>query len=341
MRWLSPLIALALTVITGVILFAVVGADPVHALYVFFVQPIKDVYGVAELLVKATPLVLCAIGLAIGFRANVWNIGAEGQLTLGAIAGGGVALAFYPGDHIWLLPLMTLAGLLGGMAWAAVPAFLKTRFGTNEILVSLMLTYVAVLLLSYLVHGPWKDPDGFNFPESRIFHDAAILPIILDETRLHFGALIALAVVVAAWVLMSRTIIGYQIQVLGLAPDAARYAGFSNTALVWLSLLISGGLAGLAGMFEAAGPVGQLIPSISPGYGFTAIIVAFLGRLHPFGILAAGMLMALSFLGGEMAQMELGLPSAVTGVFQGLLLFYLLACDVLISYRVAFTREVI
>ena len=334
MRWLSPAIAIGLTIAPGAVLLIARGHEPLHALYVFFVQPVKDIYGATELLVKATPLVLCAIGLAFGFKAGVWNIGAEGQLTLGAITGGGVALALYGQAHVFVLPLMLAAGIAGGMLWAAIPAFLKNRFGTNEILVSLMLTYVALLLLSYLVHGPWKDPEGFNFPQSRLFHDAALLPVLIEGTRLHAGAAAALAVVAAAWVLLSRTLIGYQIEVTGHAPGAAHYAGFSHQAVVWFVLLVSGGLAGLAGLFEAAGPMGQLVPAISPGYGFTAIIVAFLGRLHPFGILAAGLLMALSFLGGESAQMELAMPSAVTGVFQGLLLFYLLACDVLINYRI-------
>jgi general nucleoside transport system permease protein len=338
MRWLSPLLAVACTVITGLTAFAIIGHDPVQALYVFFVQPIRDVYGAAELAVKATPLILCATGLAIGFRANIWNIGAEGQLTLGAIAGGGMALAFHDSSSALLIPAMIVAGIVGGAAWAAIPAFLKTRFGTNEILVSLMLTYVATLLLSYLVHGPWKDPEGFNFPESRLFQDAALLPIIIEDTRLHIGAAITLFAVVAVWIMMVRTVVGYQIQVIGHAPGAARYAGFSEKGIVWLCLGLGGGLAGLAGMFEVAGPVGQLVPVISPGYGFTAIIVAFLGRLHPLGIVAAGTLMALSYLGGELAQMEMGMPSAVTGVFQGMLLFYLLACDVLVNYRLSWAR---
>jgi ABC-type uncharacterized transport system permease subunit len=338
MRWLSPVLALVLTVLTGLAVFGLLGASPTKALYVFFVQPLQDLYGLAELGVKATPLILCATGLAIGFRANVWNIGAEGQFTLGAVAGGGVALAFHDSDSALLLPAMMIAGVLGGMAWAAIPAFLKTRFGTNEILVSLMLTYVAALVLSYLVHGPWKDPEGFNFPESRLFHDAATLPIILAETRLHIGAALTVLIVAIVWVMMSRTIVGYQIQVIGHTPGAARHAGFSERGVVWFCLLLGGGLAGLAGMFEASGTVGQLVPSLPQGYGFTAIIVAFLGRLHPLGIVAAGTLMALSYLGGELAQMEMGMPSAVTGVFQGMLLFYLLAFDVLVNYRLVIKR---
>ncbi|MCL4164962.1 UNVERIFIED_CONTAM: hypothetical protein GTU68_008845 [Idotea baltica] len=296
-------------------------------------------FGISELLVKATPLILIAIGLSFGFRAGVWNIGAEGQFTFGAICGGAVALAFYDTPGLWLLPLMCLVGAAGGMLWAAIPAFFRVRFNANEILVSLMLTYVATLLLSVLVSGPLRDPDGFNFPESRLFHDSATLPIILEGTRTHVGFLAALLAVATAWVLLGRHIIGFQIKVLGQAPMAARFAGFSEKRIVWICFLISGGLAGLAGLFETAGPVGQLVPSIPVGYGFTAIIVAFLGRLHPVGILLGGLLMALTYIGGEGAQIAMSLPSAVTSVFQGMLLFFLLATDVLVNYRLARIRK--
>ena len=283
MALLSPLIALALTLLAGIVLFMFMGANPGEALYAFFIEPLTSLYGWGELGVKATPLVLIAMALSIGFRAGVWNIGAEGQLTLGAICGGGVALWFHDTEGFWLLPLMVICGILGGMAWAAIPAFLRTRFNANEILVSLMLTYVATLFLSYLVHGPWRDPDGFNFPESRVFNDSATLPMILGGTRLHFGWLLALAAVAGVWVLMARTIIGFQVKVIGEAPAAGRYAGFSINRVIWFTLMLSGGAAGLAGLVEVAGPIGQLQPSISPGYGFTAIIVAFVGRLHRWG----------------------------------------------------------
>lgn len=336
MVYLSPLLALGITLAAGVVMFGLMGVDPSAALRAFFVEPLTSAYGWAELGVKATPLALIAVALSIGFRAGVWNIGAEGQLTVGAIGGGGVALWLYQVDSIFVLPLMLLCGAAGGMAWAAIPAFLKTKFNANEILTSLMLTYVATLLLSLLVHGPWRDPDGFNFPESRIFSESATLPILVENTRLHLGALLALAVVAFAWVLMARTIIGFQIKVIGQAPAAGRYAGFSINRMIWFCLLIAGAAAGLAGIIEVSGPIGQLLPTISPGYGFTAIIVAFVGRLHPLGVLFAGLLLALSYLGGETAQITLNLPLAATGVFQGMLLFFLLACDVLIHYRIRF-----
>lgn len=336
--YLTPFLAFLLTVVAGFVLFAMLGHDPFESLYAFFISPLLSLYGLTELLVKGAPLILIAVGLAMGFRANVWNIGAEGQLTIGAIAGGGLALALWGEAGIWILPVICIAGIAGGMAYAAVPAFLKTRFGVNEILTSLMLTYVATLFLALLIYGPWKDPQGFNFPQSRMFTDSALLPMILAGTRLNLGCVIALVVAVAVWVLMTFTIIGFQIRVVGQAPAAARFAGFSRNRIVWLTLLASGGLAGLAGVFEVTGPIGQLIPSITPGYGFTAIIVAFVGRLHPLGIILSGLLMALSYIGGENAQVEVGLPQAVTGVFQGLLLFFLLASDFLVRYRVRVAR---
>ncbi len=340
MTLLSPLIALALTLLSGIVLFMLMDVNPGKALYAFFIEPLTSLYGWGELGVKATPLALIAMALAIGFRAGVWNIGAEGQLTLGAICGGGIALWLHDIEGFWILPLMMLGGIIGGMAWASIPAFLRTRLNANEILVSLMLTYVAILFLSYLVHGPWRDPDGFNFPESRVFNDSATVPLILAGTRLHLGWLLALAAVAGAWLLMARTLIGFQIKVIGDAPAAGRYAGFRINRIIWLALMLGGGAAGLAGLLEVAGPIGQLQPSISPGYGFTAIIVAFIGRLHPVGVLLASHLLALSYLGGESAQITLNLPLAVTGVFQGMLLFFLLACDVLIHYRIQSTASI-
>jgi len=338
MGWMAPLLALLATLIAGVLMFALLGVPVLEALQAFFIDPLSSRYGLAELGVKAAPLIMIGVALSIGFRAQVWNIGAEGQLIVGAIAGGSVALLFHEVDAWFVLPLMALGGILGGMAWAAVPALLRTRFNANEILTSLMLTYVAALLLSYLVSGPLRDPDGFNFPESRLFHDAALLPRWLSGTRLHVGFLIALAIAVAGWVLLTRTLLGFALQVNGAAPRAGAQTGFNQHRLIWFALMLGGGVAGLAGLFEVAGPIGQLLPSISPGYGFTAIIVAFLGRLHPIGVVFAALIMALSYLGGESAQISLNLPLAVTGVFQGLLLFFLLAADVLIGFRVVIGR---
>ncbi len=335
MGYASPLIAAGLTVIAAFILFGALGKNPLLALYTFAIQPLTSLYGLAELAIKATPLVLCALGLSVGFRGNVWNIGAEGQLTVGAICGGGVALWAFGNEGWWLLPAMIVAGALGGMAYGAIPAVLKNRFNANEILTSLMLTYVSIQFLGYLVTGPWRDPEGFNFPQTRLFDtEYGSLPILLEGTRLHAGVFLAVAAVIVIWVLMSRTFTGFQIEVGGQAPHAAAYAGYSQKRVVLLSFLIGGGLAGLAGLSEVAGSIGQLQPVISPGYGFAAIIVAFLGRLHPLGVLFASLLMSLMYIGGESLQMNLNLPLAVTGVFQGLLLFFVLGSDVLIRYRI-------
>lgn len=335
MVWLSPLLAIALMLVVGMIVFTLLGQNPLKAFHAFFIEPINDLYGIGELFIKASPLALIALGLSVGFRANVWNIGAEGQLTMGAIAAGGVALWFYDSESHFVLPLMLIAGALGGMLWAAVPAFLRTRFNTSEILVSLMLVYVAELVLSWLVHGPWRDPDGFGFPQSKQFSDSALLPVLLEGTRAHAGLLITLVALALTYVFLRWSVVAFQMRVAGLAPRAADYAGFNAKRTIWIGLLAGGAAAGLAGTCEIAGPIGQLSIPLSPGYGFAAIIVAFVGRLNPIGILLASLLMALLYLGGESAQMQLALPAAVSGVFQGLLLFFLLATDVLINFRIS------
>ncbi len=333
----SPLLALALTVLIGVGLFIVLGKDPVKGLAVFFVEPVKSLYALSELSIKATPLILIALGLAVCFRANVWNIGAEGQFVVGALAAGWVAMQAGP-DTAWLgrgivVPIL-FAGVVGGMAWAGIVALLRDRFNANEILVSLMLVYVAEQLLSYLVYGPWKDPKGYNFPQSITFLAETKVPRLVSNLRANIGVFIALFAVGALWVFLFRIYRGFALQVGGLAPLAARYAGFSSRGALWTALLLSGGMAGLAGGLEAAGPLGQLTPYVPAGYGFAAIIVAFVGRLHPVGIVFSAILMSMFYIGGELAQSRMGLPKSLTGVFQGLLLFTLLACDTLIHYRI-------
>ena len=345
--WLSiasPVLALLITVIIGVGLFVLLGKDPVRGLQVFFIEPVKSLYALSELSIKAVPLMLIALGLAVCFRANVWNIGAEGQFVVGALAAGWVAMQAGP-QSPWLaslgsgiVVLILLAGVLGGMAWAAIVALLRDRFNANEILVSLMLVYVAEMLLSYLVYGPWKDPKGYNFPQTITFLPDTKVPRLVSGLRANIGIFIALVSVVAFWAFMFRFYRGFQLQVGGLASAAARYAGFSSRAAVWTALLLSGAMAGLAGALEAAGPLGQLTPHVPVGYGFAAIIVAFVGRLHPVGIIFSALLMSMFYIGGELAQSRLGLPKSLTGVFQGLLLFTLLACDTLIHYRVRWAR---
>ena len=328
----SPVLAILLTVIVGGILFAARGLDPLPALYVYFIEPVTTLWSIEEIVVKATPLVLIAAGLAVCFRANVWNIGAEGQFTMGAIVGAVIPVMATEWQSPLVLPLMMALGICGGMAWAVIPSVLRNRFAANEILTSLMLVYVAQFILDWLVRGPWRDPHGFNFPESVALHGVQLLPT-LGYSRVHLGGAFSLLAVIVLFVFLSRTLKGFEIEVSGAAPRAGGFGGFQRPRTVRFCLLLSGGLAGLAGVGEIAGPVGQLQPSISPGYGFTAIIVAFLGRLNPIGVLLAGIVLAISYLGGEGAQISLGLSGRTAQVFQGTLLFFILACDTLIRYR--------
>ncbi|MGH8808377.1 MAG: ABC transporter permease [Noviherbaspirillum sp.] len=341
MSWMSPVLAVLLTVVCGAILFIALDKNPLTGLAVFFLEPIKDLQGWSEVGVKVAPLLLIAVGLAICFRSNVFNIGAEGQLVVGALTGGAVGLYFDQGEGggATMIALVLIAGMAGGMAWAAITAFLRDRFNANEILVSLMLVYVAQLLLNLLVHGALRDPEGFNFPQSRMLSEGFLLPNVLNGTRLHLGIVLAMLISVLGWVFLSRSFAGFRLQVGGMAPLAARYAGFSSRKALWTSMMLCGGLAGLAGVAEVLGPVGQLTPSISPGYGFAAIIVAFVGRLHPVGVVFSSFIMALFYIGGELSQSRLGMPSAITGVFQGILLFSLLACDVLIHYKLIWRKQ--
>jgi ABC-type uncharacterized transport system permease subunit len=332
----SPLLALLITVMLGTLMFIALGKDPLKGLEMFFWLPIKSGYAIGELLVKATPLLIIALGLAVCFRSNVWNIGAEGQYVMGAIFAGGVALLADKATGGWIVVPIVLAGVIGGMLWASITALLRDRFNANEILVSLMLVYVAVQLLSFMVGGPWKDPNGFNFPQSKTFEAATRIPRLFDGSRLSMGVVLAVIGVAGLWIFLFRTRAGFAQQVGGLAPAAARYAGFSSRKALWTALMISGGAAGLAGALEVAGPIGQLTPYVPAGYGFAAIIVAFVGRLHPVGMVFSAILMSMFYIGGEMAQSRLGLTKSLTGVFQGLLLFSLLACDTLVNYRLKF-----
>jgi len=332
-RIASPVLALIITVILGVILFMALGKDPIKGLQMFFWEPIRSPYALGELMVKATPLLLIALGLSVSFRSNVWNIGAEGQYVLGAIAASAVALMAERNTSTWIVVPILLAGVMGGMLWAGITAWLRDRFNANEILVSLMLVYVGIMFLNFLVFGPWKDPAGYNFPQTKTFESITNIPKLWPGSRVNIGWLLALLGAVVMGLFLFRTRAGWAQQVGGLAPKAARYAGFSSRRAIWIALLVSGGCAGLAGALEVAGPVGQLTPYVPVGYGFAAIIVAFVGRLHPVGLIFSSLLMSMFYIGGELAQSRLGLPKSITGVFQGLLLFCLLACDVFMAYR--------
>ncbi|MDG1530463.1 MAG: ABC transporter permease [Paracoccaceae bacterium] len=336
----TPILAVILTMIAGGLMFAALGKDPFEALRTIFYDPLFSeqfsAYSRPQLLVKAGPLILIAIGLSLGFRAGIWNIGAEGQYIIGAICGAAVGLALYPSQSWLIYPVMILAGAFGGWAWAMIPAILKTRFNTNEILVSLLLVYVAEQLLASMALSTLRNPEGNGFPGSRNLsqHWATSNPELISGTGMHIGVLFAFIAVIMAYIMLNKHMLGFQIRLTGESPRAAQFAGVNPTRLILICLGTSGALAGLAGLFEVSGPAGQVSIDFNVGYGFTAIIVAFLGRLHPVGILLAGLLMALTYIGGELAQFMLGLPGASIQAFQGMLLFFLLGVDVLTNFRI-------
>lgn len=334
---LPPIFSLIIMLLISSLLLLALGYDVLQSLYIFLISPLTTLYDFTEVIGKASILIVIALGLSVGFRANVWNIGAEGQLIIGAILGAIVALYFYEKEGWYIIPLMMLAGIIGGMLWAWLPAWLKTRFNTNEILTSLMLVYVAENLLNYLTYGPLKDPEGLNFPQTVYFSDSAIYPYLLEGTRLSMTPIITLCMVPLIYILMMKSRLGFQLRVSGYSPMAAKYAGFSDKKMVWVSFILCGALAGFAGISEVSANISQLIPKISPGYGFTAIIVAFLGRLHPVGIVFAGLFMAITYIGAESAQISLGLPVSIGQIFQGLVLFCLLASDFFLFYRIKLT----
>jgi general nucleoside transport system permease protein len=337
---LSPLIALALTVLAGSLMFVLLGKNPATGLYSYFVEPLTELWSVHELAIKAAPLILIASGLCVCYLSNNWNIGAEGQYIAGAIAGSALPVLLPDVQNGLILPLMLICAMLGGAAYASIPALLKTRFSTNEILTSLMLVYVAQLFLDWLVRGPWRNPAGQSFPGTVPFHDFARLPELFPASgRANLGFVFAIVAAIVLWFLLSRTLKGFEVRVLGQSPRAGRFAGFSPKAMTIFAFLLSGALAGLAGISEVSGAVQTLNEKLSIGYGFTAIIVAFLGRLNPLGAIAAGLLLALTYLGGEAAQISLQISDKAARVFQGMLLFFVLACDVLIHYRIRFARS--
>ena len=347
MKVLVPVIVTLMTLLSGLAVFVAIGVDVSDAFKAYFIEPLSTMNGVSEWLLKALPLCLIALGLAVAYRANVWNIGAEGQLVMGGIFATTAMVLLQTSVHSGLLAvLMLIAGVLGGMFWAGLTAWMRTRFNANEILTTLMLVYVAQNVLQYLLVGSaastafLQDPNGAGFPQSATFPLEATLPLLggsielFEGTRLHIGIVLMLLAVPVFGVLMNKSFIGYQMRVAGEAPAAANYAGFNSSRLIWLAMLVSGAMAGLAGALELVGPVGQLQDSWRPGYGFTAIIVAFLGRLNPIGIVLAALLMALLMLGGEALQLAMSLPKSVSSLFQGLLLIFLLGADVLVNYRV-------
>jgi simple sugar transport system permease protein len=339
MLYATPVGAVLLTMIVGAVTFSVIGYDGIGAVREVFLTPILNPIKWQAVAIKASPLILIGVGLAAGYRAAIWNIGAEGQYVVGALAGTGVGLLTQNLTGSWILPTMLVAGFLGGAAWGAFPAVLRTRFNVNEVLSSLMLTYVAIHVMNYFVTGPWKDPSGFSFPQTPLVTYDQTMPALIPGTIVHLGVLLTLIIALLMWLVMSRAVFGFQVRVVGSAPNAARHGGFSQKQTVWLVFLLSGGLAGLAGIFEVAGPFSQMSLGFPQNYGFTAIIVAFLGRLNPFGVILAGIVLAITYVGGDIAQSALQLPNASKGIFQAMMLFFLLASDILIRYSLRLVQS--
>lgn len=338
MLFLTPIAAVIFTMVIGAILFDALGYDGLRTVKEIFFTPVLASYKWLDVATKAAPLILIGLGLSLSNQAKVWNIGAEGQYIAGALAGAWVAYLTPHVESYAVIVLMVIAGIIGGALWAAIPALLKTKFNVNEVLTTLMLVYVALQLLSYLITGPWKDPNGHNFPQTAAFTDWQILPRAIAGTYIPPGLLVAFILMLAFWLIVSRSVYGFEVRVVGAAPSAARYAGFSANRTVWTTLLISGGMAGFAGILEATSQLGQINLGFPSGYGFTAIIVSFLGRLHPVGVFIAGIVLAITYVGGQVAQTAVHVPSASGGIFQALLLFLILAGDMLVRYRPRLVR---
>jgi general nucleoside transport system permease protein len=333
MLFVTPIAAVLLTMVIGALLFDALGYDGQRTVKEMFFTPILASYKWLDVATKAAPLILIGLGLSLCNTAKVWNIGAEGQYIAGALAGAGVAYLTPSVTGSWVIVAMIIAGILGGAAWAAIPAFLKAKFNVNEVLTSLMLVYVSLQLMSYMITGPWKDPNGKNFPQTAPFTDAQLLPRAIADTYIPPGLLVAFIFMLVFWVITARSVYGFEVRVVGAAPSAARYAGFNASRTIWTTMLISGGMAGLAGILEATSQLGQINLGFPSGYGFTAIIVSFLGRLHPVGIFIAGIVLAITYVGGQVAQTVVHVPSASGGIFQSLMLFLILAGDVLVRYK--------
>ena len=339
-RLLAPLAAIALACLFASVAIVILGQSPVAAFEVYIMGPLEDSWALQEIAIKMVPLVLISTGLIFCFRANVWNIGAEGQFTCGAIFGAVLPLLTHGMEAgPWVMVISLLLGVVGGALFALIPAYLRVRLGVSEILSSLMLVYVAQLFLDWLVRGPWRDPKGFNFPQTVNFDPGSLLPILLEDGRLHAGVLIAACVSLIGLVVLSLTKFGFSLKVIGSAPKAAGFAGFSQEHTIFAVFMISGALAGLAGIIEVLGHMGQLKPTISTNAGFTSITVAFLGRLNPVGAVFGAFIVALTSIGAENAQIMLKMPLDLAVCFQGLLLICVLAADALTSYKIKIIRD--
>jgi simple sugar transport system permease protein len=329
--WVSP-IAIILAFGLVAIFIAILGKNPLVVYTKMLGSAFGTEFGISETLVKAIPLILCGLGVSLAYRIQVWNIGAEGQFIVGAMAATAVSI-YLPGLPPWLtLPIMILAGILAGAIWGLFTALPKVLFNVNELIISLMLNYVALQLLDFVVYGPWRDPAGNNFPGTARFTEAQTLPAF-GNSRLHWGLIFGLLAVVLAWVFVQKTRWGYELRLMGANPEAAKHAGINFKSYAILVMLLSGGLAGLAGMAEVSGVARRLMYGISPGYGYTAIIVAWIARLNPFGIIVAAFLFGGLIAGGYSVQ-TLGLPSSISNLLQGTVLFFLIAGEIVGRLRV-------
>ncbi|OIQ54650.1 ABC transporter permease [Neomoorella thermoacetica] len=332
-----PVISVILALAVGAIFLAATGFQPMKVYQSMLNGAVGSKYGISETIVKAIPLMLAGLGVSVAFRMLLWNIGAEGQFYMGAFGASWVALTFPHLPAYIMLPAMFLAGGLMGALWGLLPALPRAKWGVNEVITTLMLNYVAILWVDYLVYGPWKDPKGFNFPLTATFSDAAALPTIAG-TRVHVGLIFALVAAVLLAIILWHTRWGYEIRVIGESARAARYAGMNIERNIILVMLLSGALAGLAGMSEVAGITHRLQHGISPGYGYTAIIIAWLAKLHPATIILVSILFGGLIVGGYSVQTA-GVPAATVSMLQGAILFFVLGGEILTRYRLHFGRK--
>lgn len=337
MLFLSSILSLLLALIAAAVIFSSYGVDPFEAYRRVFVGSFGSWYGFSETVVKTIPLMVCAIGLSIAFRARLWNIGAEGQLLMGAIGATWVALSFPDAPAVVLQSTMYSLGFLLGAVWGLIPGVLRTKFGNQVAITSLMMNYIAARIVEYLVYGPWKGPGEWGFPYTSKFSVAAQLPR-MPGTRIHSPTLLlGLALAVALYILTTKTRFGFEVRVTGENPNAAKYAGMSFLKIALLSMLISGGLAGLAGVGEVAGIQLRLRTGISPGYGYTAIIVVWLSRLNSLLVVPVSLLFGGLLVGGDAIQL-IGLPFAAIDMFNGLILLFVIGGEVLIEYKISVER---
>jgi ABC-type uncharacterized transport system permease subunit len=336
--FLVPLVSFLISLILTAILLAIFKANP----FITFAAMFKGAFGsgpnFTETLVKAIPLMLTGLGVLIAFRLKFWNIGAEGQLTLGGIAAAWVALFGSPYLAPWMvLPVAILMGMLAGALWAGIPALLKVRLNVDEVLTTLMLNYVAILFAEHLYYGPWRDPRGFGFPGTPPFPDFAWLPRIAG--RAHLGLIFAFVLAFAIWFILNRTRWGFELQVIGNNPAAAQTQGINTALNIVIAILLAGALAGLAGACEVTAISRRLQQGLSIGYGYTAIIVAWLAQLNPIAAIFVALLIAALLVGGDQVQMMMGLPAAMGLVVQGMLLFPMLAGSLFTEYKLRFTKS--